>query len=92
MDAPFGHNPSTGFKSPRLISSGFPLVRSISVFNFYQAAKPAGFAADEVAVTQSGNQFKLDLSFSYLDLPFAMFSHNYKSKAIKLYYSMFLIA
>ena len=31
-------------------------------------------------------------TFSYLDLPFAMFSHQYESKAIKLYYSMSTIS
>ena len=45
------------------------------------AAKPAGFAAGEAAVSKLGNG-------SNVDLPFAMFSHQYESKAIKLYYSM----
>ena len=49
------------------------------------AAKPAGFAAGEAAVSKSGNG-------SNVDLPFAMFSHQYKSKAIKLYYSMSTIS
>ena len=45
------------------------------------AAKPAGFAAGEAAVSKLGNG-------SNVDLPFAMFSHQYESKAIKIYYSM----
>ena len=49
------------------------------------AAKPAGFAAGEAAVSKSGND-------SNVDLPFAMFSHQYESKAIKLYYSMSTIS
>ena len=49
------------------------------------AAKPAGFAAVEAAVSKSGNG-------SNVDLPFAMFSHQYESKAIKLYYSMSTIS
>ena len=49
------------------------------------AAKPAGFAASEAAVSKSGND-------SNVDLPFAMFSHQYESKAIKLYYSMSTIS
>ena len=31
-------------------------------------------------------------TFSYLDLPFAMFSHQYESKAIQFYYSMSTIS
>ena len=49
------------------------------------AAKPAGFAAGEAAVSKLGNG-------SNVDLPFAMFSHQYESKAIKLYYSMSTIS
>ena len=49
------------------------------------AAKPAGFAAGEAAVSKFGNG-------SNVDLPFAMFSHQYESKAIKLYYSMSTIS
>ena len=49
------------------------------------AAKPAGFAAGEAAVSKLGNG-------SNVDLPFAMFSHQYESKAIKLYYSMCTIS
>ena len=49
------------------------------------AAKPAGFAAGEAAVSKLGND-------SNVDLPFAMFSHQYESKAIKLYYSMSTIS
>ena len=49
------------------------------------AAKPAGLAAHEAAVSKLGND-------SNLDLPFAMFSHQYESKAIKLYYSMSTIS
>ena len=49
------------------------------------AAKPAGFAAGEAAVSKLGND-------SNLDLPFAMFSHQYESKAIKLYYCTFTIS
>ena len=49
------------------------------------AAKPAGFAAGEAAVSKSGN-------CSNVDLPFAMFSHQYESKAIKLYCSMSTIS
>ena len=49
------------------------------------AAKPAGFAAGEAAVSKSGNG-------SNVDLPFAMFSHQYESKAIKLYCSMSTIS
>ena len=49
------------------------------------AAKPAGFAAGEAAVLKFGNG-------SNVDLPFAMFSHQYESKAIKLYYSMSTIS
>ena len=49
------------------------------------AAKPAGFAAGEAAVSKLGNG-------SNLDLPFAMFSRQYESKAIKLYYSMSTIS
>ena len=49
------------------------------------AAKPAGFAAGEPAVSKLGNG-------SNVDLPFAMFSHQYESKAIKLYYSMSTIS
>ena len=49
------------------------------------AAKPAGFAASEAAVSKLGNG-------SNVDLPFAMFSHQYGSKAIKLYYSMATIS
>ena len=45
------------------------------------AAKPAGFAASEAAVSKFGNG-------SNVDLPFAMFSHQYESKAIKLYYTV----
>ena len=49
------------------------------------AAKPAGFAASEAAVSKLGKG-------SNVDLPFAMFSHQYESKAIKLYYSMSTIS
>ena len=49
------------------------------------AAKSAGFAAGEAAVSKFGNG-------SNVDLPFAMFSHQYESKAIKLYYSMSTIS
>ena len=49
------------------------------------AAKPAGFAAGEAAVSKFRNG-------SNVDLPFAMFSHQYESKAIKLYYSMSTIS
>ena len=49
------------------------------------AAKPAGFAAGEAAVSKLGNG-------SNVDLPFAMFSHQYESKAIKLYYTMSTIS
>ena len=49
------------------------------------AAKPAGFAAGEAAVSKLGNG-------SNVDLPFAMFSHQYESKAIKLYCSMSTIS
>ena len=49
------------------------------------AAKAAGFAAGEAAVSKLGNG-------SNVDLPFAMFSHPYESKAIKLYYSMCTIS
>ena len=49
------------------------------------AAKPADFAAGEAAVSKLGNG-------SNVDLPFAMFSHQYESKAIKLYYSMSTIS
>ena len=49
------------------------------------AAKPAGFAAGEAAVSKFGNG-------SNVGLPFAMFSHQYESKAIKLYYSMSTIS
>ena len=49
------------------------------------AAKPAGLGARETAVSKLGND-------SNLDLPFAMFSHQYESKAIKLYYSMSMIS
>ena len=49
------------------------------------AAKPAGSAASEAAVSKLGNG-------SNVDLPFAMFSHQYESKAIKLYYSMCTIS
>ena len=49
------------------------------------AAKPAGFAAGEAAVSKFGNG-------SNVDLPFAMFSHQYESKAIKLYHSMSTIS
>ena len=49
------------------------------------AAKPAGLAAREAAVSKLGND-------SNLDLPFAMFSHQYESKAIKLYYFMSTIS
>ena len=49
------------------------------------AAKPAGFAAGEAAVSKLGNH-------SNVDLPFAMLSHQYESKAIKLYYSMSTIS
>ena len=49
------------------------------------AAKQAGFAAGEAAVSKLGNG-------SNVDLPFAMFSHQYESKAIKLYYSMCTIS
>ena len=49
------------------------------------AAKPAGFVAGEAAVSKLGNG-------SNVDLPFAMFSHQYESKAIKLYYSMSTIS
>ena len=48
-------------------------------------AKPVGFAAGEAAVSKLGNG-------SNVDLPFAMFSHQYESKAIKLYYSMSTIS
>ena len=44
------------------------------------AAKPAGFAAGEAAVSKLGNGSN------------AMFSHQYESKAIKLYYSMSTIS
>ena len=49
------------------------------------AAKPAGFAAGEAAISKFGNG-------SNVDLPFAMFSRQYESKAIKLYYSMSTIS
>ena len=49
------------------------------------AAKPAGFAAGGAAVSKLGNG-------TNVDLPFAMFSHQYESKAIKLYYSMSTIS
>ena len=49
------------------------------------AAKPADFAAGEAAVSKLGNG-------SNVDLPFAMFSHQYESKAIKLYCSMSTIS
>ena len=49
------------------------------------AAKPAGFAAGEAVVSKLENG-------SNVDLPFAMFSHQYESKAIKLYYSMSTIS
>ena len=49
------------------------------------AANPAGFAAGEAAVSKLGNG-------SNVDLLFAMFSHQYESKAIKLYYSMSTIS
>ena len=49
------------------------------------AAKPAGFAVGEAVVSKLGNG-------SNVDLPFAMFSHQYESKAIKLYYSMCTIS
>ena len=49
------------------------------------AAKLAGLATREAAVSKLGNN-------SNLDLPFAMFSHQYESKAIKLYYPMSTIS
>ena len=44
-----------------------------------------GGKAGEAAVSKLGNG-------SNVDLPFAMFSHQYESKAIKLYYSMSTIS
>ena len=50
------------------------------------AAKPAG-----LAVSKLGNDSNLT-QVSVIYLPFAMFSHQYESKAIKLYYSMSTIS